>query len=120
MEIKPNHICANSKCGKAYYACNHCDKTSFKRYTCSPECYVVFLEAMKDNNKVSSRIDVSESEFKEIMNTPDEILYEQSLNEVSEMVPNAEDIGIAKSVEIINKEIRSKHKKTQKKKKVSK
>ena len=25
-EIKPNHICRNPECKKAYYACNFCDK----------------------------------------------------------------------------------------------
>lgn len=97
MNIKPNHKCMNSECGKEYYACNYCDKTSYRKYACSPECYAKVVDYFAAQKK------------KLIRNTPtDEELstaYTESVAEISEAVPNVEKIGIEAAVEIINKKI---------------
>ena len=44
-EMKPNHICKNPECKKAYYACNFCDKNkTWRSVACSPECYQKYTD----------------------------------------------------------------------------
>ena len=49
-----NHICKNPDCGKAYHACNACDKTegiSWRSVACSPECFFIYLDLCEEANR---------------------------------------------------------------------
>lgn len=93
-ELKPNHICGNSECRKEYYACDYCDRTSYRRIACSPECYVKIAMAC-----VAKPPKPVENE------KPIEQVYAESVKEISTVVPNVEEIGIDEAVKIINKQI---------------
>ena len=44
-EMKPNHICKNPECKKAYYACNFCDKNqNWRSVACSFACYQKYTD----------------------------------------------------------------------------
>lgn len=104
MNLKPNHVCANSKCLKKYYACDYCDRTSYRRIACSPECYAEVVRAAKEVNN-PTRTDKSVEEMTKVMNTPLEEVFKNSIEEISKTIPNVEEIGIDEAVKIINKQI---------------
>lgn len=116
MDLKPNHVCANSKCRKKYYACNYCDRTSYKRIACSPECYAEVVRSAKEKNE-HTRIDKTPEEVAEIMSAPIEQVLESSIKEISQVIPNVEEIGINEAVRIINKKLDAEKPKKKRKKK---
>ena len=113
MAIKLNHTCAN--CRKRYYACDYCDRTSYLRLACSPECYAAVVEAAKANN-FTSRTDKTKDEIDVLSKKPLEEVYKESVAEISEVIPGVEAIGIEQAVEIINETLKSEKKPVSKKK----
>lgn len=115
---KANHICKNRNCPhgingepKHYYACNYCDRTKqWRSMACCPECYDEYikqvLEARSKKQKVNSlpqRIDKTEDEIIEIMNTPQEVVLEQTKEELNEYLKD--NNSIAEAIDTINNEI---------------
>lgn len=115
MAIKLNHICANSKCMKRYYACDYCDRTSYLRIACSPECYAVVVTEAKKNNVVN-RIDKTKEEIEITLKKPLDEVYKESVNEISEVIPDVENMGIEQAVQIINESLEKETKPASKKK----
>lgn len=59
MSNEPNHVCKN--CGKAYYACEGCDKiASWRSVACSQECFLAYSDAIEAsrNEVVVKPVDV--------------------------------------------------------------
>jgi len=113
MERKPNHTCRNMNCHKGadggrkqYYACDVCDRTSYRVIACSPECYA---EIMRIRNKPveirPERSDKTESEINEIMTAPIEEVEKRSREELSDYADKIETMGLEKVVDLINEEI---------------
>lgn len=115
---KANHICKNRNCPhgingepKHYYACNYCDRTKqWRSMACCPECYDEYmkqvLEARSKNQKVNSlpqRIDKTEEEIIEMMNAPQEVVLEQTKEELNEYLKD--NNSIAEAIDTINNEI---------------
>lgn len=54
---KPNHICKNPKCGKAYYACETCEKIgSWKAVACSPSCFQAYVKMIDELTKPKTEV----------------------------------------------------------------
>lgn len=77
---------------------------------CCPECYDEYikqvLEARSKKQKVNSlpqRIDKTEDEIIEIMNTPQEVVLEQTKEELNEYLKD--NNSIAEAIDTINNEI---------------
>lgn len=115
-EFKTNHICKNPKCRKKYYACDFCDKIhSWRSVACSTECYqeyvnLVIAERSKDkivDNK-PERIDMTNQEIDNLMNTPIEEVFEKTKEELKDFTDNDGNINISESVEEINRNLKKK------------
>ena len=92
---------------------------------CCPECYDEYikqvLEARSKNQKVNllpQRTDKTEEEVVEIMNTPEEVVLEETKSELSEYLND--NNSIADAIDTINKEISLQTTKKTKKNKTSK
>ncbi len=49
---EPNRICFNKNCQKPYYCCVSCEKiNSWKRVTCSPECFQAYMLQIEEQEK---------------------------------------------------------------------
>lgn len=77
---------------------------------CCPECYDEYmkqvLEARSKNQKVNSlpqRIDKTEDEIIEMMNAPQEVVLEQTKEELNEYLKD--NNSIAEAIDTINNEI---------------
>lgn len=129
-EKKTNHICKNKNCPngvngepKHYYACNYCDRTNqWRSVACCPECYDEYvkqvLDARSKNTKVDTlpeRTDMTKEEVVELMETPVEIVLEETKEDLSEYIEDG--LTVSEAIETINEEIDKK--KSKKKKKVN-
>ena len=93
-EIKPNHICKNPECRKAYYACNYCDRTlTWKSVACSKECYQKYTDlviAERTKGKTVSvkpeRTDMTEKEVDELLEQPIEDVLKETKEELKDYV----------------------------------
>ena len=135
-EMKPNHICKNPNCTKGadggrkhYYACNYCDKSfNWRSIACSFECYQAYMNAVieeRSKNKkvdiVPERTDMTETEVKELLNKPTEVVLEETKEQLKDYISEDGSADFAKIVDEINTEIDNKKTTTTrgKKKKVS-
>ena len=113
MSRKPNHICMNINCRKGedggrkkYYACDACDRTSYRVVACCPECYAVVMKILEPNKPVKpSRLDKTEAEINEIMTAPIEEVEKRSREELAEYADKIDTMGLEKVVDLINEEI---------------
>lgn len=115
MGREPNHICMNMACHrgenggrKRYYACDACDRKSFRVVACCPECYAAVMKALKPNEKIRpSRTDKTEAEIDEIMTKPIEEIEAKTREELSDYEKELDTIGLDGVIEIINHKIDS-------------
>lgn len=91
---------------KKYYACDVCDRTSYRVIACSPECYA---EIMRIRNKPvemrPERSDKTEAEVDEIMTAPIEEVEKRAREELSDYAEELETVGLEKVVDMINEKI---------------
>ena len=124
-EIKPNHICKNPECRKAYYACNYCDRTlTWKSVACSKECYQKYTDlviAERTKGKTVSvkpeRTDMTEKEVDELLKRPVEEVLEETKEELKDFADIDGNVNFAKAVDEINRELDKKTTTRSKKKK---
>jgi hypothetical protein len=117
---EPNHICKNIYCTKGadggrkhYYACNFCTRTrAWESVACSFECYQAYvdqvIEARSKGKEISTmpeRTDMTEPELQELMETPVEIVKEETAKELSEFADIDGEVNFTEAVEAINKEL---------------
>ena len=81
---KPNHICKNPKCGKAYYACESCEKIgSWKALACSPACFQAYVKSIDVKNEVvPSESDSEKSET--VLETPKSKIRHRSKKDIKQ------------------------------------
>ena len=130
---KANHICKNKNCPhgingepKHYYACNYCDRTNqWRSMACCPECYDEYIKQVlearskkQEVNLLPQRTDKTEEEVVVIMNTPEEVVLEETKSELSEYLKDSG--SISEAIDTINKEISLQTTKKTKKNKTSK
>jgi len=126
-EIKPNHICKNPECRKEYYACNFCDRNNnWRSVACSFSCYqkytdLVIAERSKGKSIVvkPERIDMTEIELETLMDTPVEVVLEQTKEELSDYADVDGNINFTETIDEINKELDKKKTTSRSKKKIS-
>lgn len=112
-EIKPNHICRNPKCQKHYYSCNFCDRNkNWRSVACSFECYQEYINlviAERGKEKVvevkPKRIDMSEKEVDELLNTPIEVVLEKTKEELSDYANIDGEVNFSDAVDEINRKL---------------
>ena len=106
-EREPNHVCAY--CGKAYYACNYCDRTGYKWLACSPECFaeVAWKYGSQYAHLKPQRTDMTDEEIDEMMNKPLEQVRQESAEELSDYKDELEQIGFDGVVDLINREMKT-------------
>lgn len=112
-EIKANHICKNPECRKHYYACNYCDRSqNFKSVACSFACYQKYMDLViserskgKTVDVKPERTDMTEKEVDILLETPMEIVLEETKMELAEYADVDGNIDFAKTVNEINKEL---------------
>lgn len=102
--MNPNHVCANPKCRKHYYACNYCDRTSYRRIACSPECYATIVELERAKN-IPNRTDMSAGEVNELMNKPMDSIIAETKQELSMYAEEIETMGLEAVIDLINEDI---------------
>ena len=125
-EIKPNHICRNPECKKAYYACNYCDKSqNWRSVACSFACYQKYMDlviAERSKGKAievkPERTDMTEKQVDALLDTPVETVLEETKAELADFADINGDVNFAKAVDEINREL-DKKTTTRSKKKVS-
>lgn len=102
---KPNHKCAY--CGKEYYACNYCDRTDYRRFACSQECFakVAWKFGAKYAHLRPQRTDMTEEQIDDLMEKPIEQVKAESLEELKDYREEIEQIGFNGVVSMINKEL---------------
>ena len=105
MPKKPNHVCAC--CGKAYYACNYCDRTGYKWLACSPECFakVAWRFGSKYAKYKPQRTDMTDEEIEDMLNKPLEQVKAESELELIEYKDELDEIGFNGVMDLINREI---------------
>ena len=109
-EMKPNHICKNPECKKAYYACNFCDKNrTWRSVACSFECYQKYTDlviAERSKGKTievkPERTDMTEKEVDELLKRPIEEVLEETKEELKEFADIDGNVNFAKAVDEIN------------------
>ena len=124
-EIKPNHICKNPECRKAYYACNYCDRTlTWKSVACSDECYQKYTDlviADRTKGKTVSvkpeRTDMTEKEIDKLLEQPIEDVLKETKEELKDYVSEDGSLNITEAVDDINEKLESKKTTTRSKKK---
>ena len=112
-QIKPNHVCKNPECKKNYYACNFCDRTqSWRSVACSFSCYQKYMDlviAERSKGKTvdvkPERTDMTEKEVDILLETPMEIVLEETKQELAEYADINGNIDFTKTVNEINKEL---------------
>ena len=112
-EIKPNHICRNPECKKAYYACNYCDKSqNWRSVACSFACYQKYVDlVIAERSKGKSveikptRTDMTEKEVDELMERPIEEVFEETKEELKDFADIDGNVNFAKAVDEINKNL---------------
>lgn len=125
-EIKPNHICRNPECKKAYFACNYCDKSqNWRSVACSFACYQKYMDlviAERSKGKTvevkPERTDMTEKEVDALLDAPVETVLEETKAELSDFADIDGNVDFAKAVDEINREL-DKKTTTRSKKKVS-
>lgn len=119
---EPNAVCKS--CGKDYYVCDYCTRTNnYKTITCSPECYDTYITMVLEQRKkehdkfkqeyvniYTSRHDLTEEQYKELMSKPIEQVIEETKIELKEYINKYQGLSIVSIVSIINKEIENKNK----------
>ena len=124
-EIKPNHICRNPECKKAYYACNFCDKNkNWRSVACSFACYQKYTDlviAERSKGKTievkPERTDMTEKEVDELLKRPVEEVLEETKEELKDFADIDGNVNFAKAVDEINRELDKKTTTRSKKKK---
>ena len=124
-EIKPNHICKNPECRKAYYACNFCDKNkNWRSVACSFACYQKYTDlviAERSKGKAvevkPERTDMTEKEVNELLERPIEEVIEETKEELKDFADIDGNVNFAKAVDEINRELDKKTTTRSKKKK---
>ena len=124
-EIKPNHICKNPECKKAYYACNYCSRTlNWRSVACSFECYQKYTDlviAERSKGKTvevkPERTDMTEKEVDELLKRPIEEVFEETKEELKDFADIDGNVNFAKAVDEINRELDKKTTTRSKKKK---
>ena len=112
-DFKPNHICKNPECKKAYYACNFCDKDrTWRSVACSFECYQKYTDlviAERSKGKTvevkPERTDMTEKEVDELMERPIEEVFEETKEELKDFADIDGNVNFANAVDEINKEL---------------
>ena len=125
-EIKPNHICRNPECKKAYYACNFCDKSqNWRSVACSFACYQKYMDlviAERSKGKTvevkPERTDMTEKQVDALLDAPVETVLEETKAELADFADIDGNVDFAKTVDEINREL-DKKTTTRSKKKVS-
>ncbi len=125
-EIKPNHICRNPECKKAYYACNFCDKSqNWRSVACSFACYQKYMDlviAERSKGKTvevkPERTDMTEKQVDALLDAPVETVLEETKAELADFADIDGNVDFAKAVDEINREL-DKKTTTRSKKKVS-
>lgn len=113
MDYRPNHICSNVNCPfgkngkpKEYYACDACDRSSYRAIACSPECYAEIIKHIQLKDKpMPNRTDKSPDEVAEIMSKPFAEVYSDTLNDMAEFKDEIERVGLDGVVNEINNKI---------------
>ena len=124
-EMKPNHICKNPECKKAYYACNFCDKNqNWRSVACSFACYQKYTDlviAERSKGKTievkPERTDMTEKEVDELLKRPVEEVLEETKEELKDFADIDGNVNFAKAVDEINMELDKKTTTRSKKKK---
>ena len=124
-EMKPNHICKNPECKKAYYACNFCDKNqNWRSVACSFSCYQKYTDlviAERSKGKTievkPERTDMTEQEVDALMEAPIEEVIEKTKEELKDFADIDGNVNFAKAVDEINRELDKKTTTRSKKKK---
>lgn len=124
-EMKPNHICKNPECKKAYYACNFCDKNqNWRSVACSFSCYQKYTDlviAERSKGKTievkPERTDMTEKEIDELLEQPIEDVLKETKEELKDYVSEDGSLNITEAVDDINEKLESKKTTTRSKKK---
>ena len=124
-EIKPNHICRNPECKKAYYACNYCDKSqNWRSVACSFACYQKYVDlviAERSKGKTvevkPERTDMTEKEVDELLESPVEEVIEETKEELKDFADIDGNVNFAKAVDEINENLEKQKTTTRSKKK---
>lgn len=112
-EIKPNHICRNPECKKAYYACNYCDKSqNWRSVACSFACYQKYMDlviAERSKGKTvevkPERTDMTEKQVDALLDASVETVSEETKAELADFADADGNIDFAKAVDEINREL---------------
>lgn len=112
-EIKPNHICRNPECKKAYYACNFCDKSqNWRSVACSFACYQKYMDlviAERSKGKTievkPERTDMTEKQVDALLDAPVETVLEETKAELADFADIDGNVDFAKAVDEINREL---------------
>ena len=124
-DFKPNHICKNPECKKAYYACNFCDKDrTWRSVACSFACYQKYMDlVIEERSKGKTvevkpeRTDMTEKEVDELLKRPIEEVLEETKEELKDFADIDGNVNFAKAVDEINRELDKKITTRSKKKK---
>jgi len=111
---KPNSICKNINCKKAFYACAYCThKIAWRSLACCPECFDAYMEQVKEaraaNRKVNplpERTDMTEEQVKELLEKPADEVIEATKEELSDYSDDLASMGLGSTIDKINEEIR--------------
>lgn len=96
---------------KKYYACDACDRTSYRVIACCPECYAEIMRIRQKNAEAKAvvlkpeRLDKTEDEINEIMTAPIEEVEKRSKEELSDYADELETVGLERVVDMINEKI---------------
>lgn len=100
----PNHKCGY--CGREYYACYRCDRISYRKYACSPECYeqIAWRIIPGYPKPKSARTDLTDEEQEELDKKSMEEITNMSIDELSEYSDELNEVGFDGVVDMINKQ----------------
>ena len=109
--LKPNSLCKNELCRRAYYACAYCTHANaWRAVACSPECFNAYMEQVavarglgKPVNLLPERTDMDENAVKELMAMPREDVIEMTKEELVDYKEDVAALGIVGTVDKINK-----------------
>ena len=114
---KPNSLCKNINCRKAFYACAYCThKLAWRAVACSPECYSAYINqvtaaraANKEVNLLPERTDMTPAEVKELITAPTDDVLKATKEELGDYAEDLDTLGLGGTIDKINNEIDESH-----------
>ena len=112
---KANTRCRNEYCRKEYYSCKYCLRTeNWRSVACCPECFEAYQEQIarsrgqcKPVNLKPDRMDMTEKQYDELMETPLEEVRDETVKEISGMgyANELNEYSLAGTVDKINADL---------------